>query len=83
MTDERNEAARRLGFPVCEVCSEPNCEPRHGHKGLRHGARLCDQCYVDWLRHEVRREVREEDSKRQLNLATVPKQAYLPPEWAQ
>jgi len=82
MTTARNEAARRMGIPVCEVCSEPRCEPRHGHKGLRHNTRLCDQCYVAWLKYEVRREVREEDGKRQLDMVTVPKQAYLPPEWA-
>lgn len=53
----RNEAARRLGIPVCEVCSSPDCEVHNLH-GLNR-ARLCMTCYVDWLRREVRREVRE------------------------
>jgi hypothetical protein len=62
MTAARNEAARRLGIPVCEVCSEPDCEPRR-EKGLTLNARLCNRCYVDFLRREVRRELREEENR--------------------
>ncbi len=63
MTDVRNEAAKRLGIPVCEVCSDPVCEPRR-EKGLRLNARLCNRCYIDWLRREVRRELREEEERK-------------------
>lgn len=60
---DRNEAARRLGIPVCEVCSEPDCEHRR-EPSLGLNARLCNRCYVDFLRREVAREVREEEEKR-------------------
>lgn len=62
MTSDRNEAARRLGIPVCEVCSDPVCEPRR-EKGLKLNARLCNGCYVDWLRREVAFEIREAEEK--------------------
>jgi len=55
--DDGSEAARRLGVPVCEVCGSVDCErKRHGPEL---NAVLCMRCYVDWLKHEVAREVRE------------------------
>lgn len=66
MTDARNEVARRLGVPVCGACSNPDCSHRNEHElGLRN-ALLCDQCYIDFLRREVRREIREEEEKGKL-----------------
>ena len=53
----RNEAAKRLGIPVCEVCSGPECQRRR--HGSELNAVLCNACYIDWLKHEVRREIRE------------------------
>jgi hypothetical protein len=68
----RNEAAKRLGIPVCGVCSEPACSYRNEHAlGLRN-ALLCDRCYIDFLRREVRRELREAElPKRRVSVEMI------------
>lgn len=64
VTGVRNEAARRLGIPVCGVCAEPDCSCRNEYSlGLRN-AFLCDRCYIDFLRRELRRELREAELSR-------------------